>query len=48
MLNDENCVMPTVIGRLDAVDMAYSFHAFIKTNMSVVAIPGAGMGSSTC
>ena len=48
MLNDENCVMPTVIGRLEAVEMStvemvYSFQAFMKMNMSVVTMPGAQM-----
>ena len=53
MLNDENCVMPTVIGRLAAeeistVEIVYSFHALMNTKISVVTMPGAAIGSSTC
>ena len=52
ILNEENCVMPTVIGLFDAVeirtvDIVYSFQALMKMKINVVTIPGAAMGSST-
>ena len=52
ILKEENCVIPTVIGRLDAVEIStveivYSFHALINTKISVVTIPGAAIGRST-
>ena len=50
MLNELNCVMPTVMGLLvgveiSTVEMVYSFHALMKTKMSVVTMPGADIGS---
>ena len=50
---EENWVMPTVMGRLEAVEMrtvemVYSFQALMNTKISVVTMPGAAMGSSTC
>ena len=50
MLKEENWVIPTVIGRLEAVEMrtvamVYSFHALMNTKINVVTMPGAAMGS---
>ena len=44
--------MPTVIGlyaalEIKTVEMVYSFHALIKTYISVVTIPGAAIGIKT-
>ena len=52
ILKEENCVIPTVIGRSCGVEIrivatVYSFQALIKTKIRAVTIPGAAMGIRT-
>ena len=53
MLNELNCVMPTVIGlfagvEMSTVEIVYSFHELMNTKISVVTMPGAAIGSRMC